>query len=138
MLRTPRSLKVHAMVAPDGEAMRFSGEGKPSTCSTVKGLPAGCCAACGTELHVMLRSRRLTIAMSSFRLTRFLIKLRPPASTDTPDIRRSPSHDALPSELPAIQLLPPVRQCGRHPQCARSHPSRSQRECHHPTAYARD
>jgi hypothetical protein len=36
MLRTPRSLKLHATVDPTGDAVRFSGDGKLRICSTVK------------------------------------------------------------------------------------------------------
>src|SRR5262245_33927274 len=45
MLRTPRSLNVQAMVDPTGEAIKFSGDGKPRICSTVNGRDAGCCAS---------------------------------------------------------------------------------------------
>src|ERR1051326_6234415 len=44
MLRMPRSLKVHATVEPIGDAIRFSGEGKPRICSTVNGRDAVCWA----------------------------------------------------------------------------------------------
>jgi hypothetical protein len=35
MFLTPRSLNVQAIVEPTGEETRFSGDGKPRTCSTV-------------------------------------------------------------------------------------------------------
>src|SRR5580765_6538398 len=44
MLRTPRSLNVQAIVDPAGDAIRLSGVGRLSTCSTVNGPGAGACA----------------------------------------------------------------------------------------------
>ena len=41
MLRTPRSLNVHAIVDPAGDAIRLSGVGRLSTCATVNGDGAG-------------------------------------------------------------------------------------------------
>src|SRR5678810_547911 len=44
MLRTPRSLKVQAIVEPTGDEIRFSGDGNPRICSTVKDRDAVCWA----------------------------------------------------------------------------------------------
>src|SRR5512138_750131 len=44
MLRTPRSLNVHAMVEPTGDAIRLSGVGRLRTCSTENGEGPGVCA----------------------------------------------------------------------------------------------
>src|SRR5215469_14120925 len=39
MLRTPRSLNIHAIVDPAGDAIRLSSEGNPRICSTVNPRP---------------------------------------------------------------------------------------------------
>src|SRR5207247_2924524 len=68
MLRTPRSLNVHATVEPDGEAIRLSGVGRLSTCSAVNGAGAGDCVASRTLQAATIVSpsaaptRRLPIA----------------------------------------------------------------------------
>src|SRR6185369_14495767 len=49
MLRTPRSLNVHAIVDPTGDAIRLSGVGRLRTCSTVKGDGAVVCAVPDTR-----------------------------------------------------------------------------------------
>src|SRR6187401_2908175 len=45
MLRTPRSLKLHATAAPTGDTVRFSGDGKLRICSTEKDRDGDCAAA---------------------------------------------------------------------------------------------
>src|SRR5262245_22355435 len=54
MLREPRSLKVHAIVEPTGDATRLSGEGKLRICSTVYAREA----VCGTPRAIMNAANR--------------------------------------------------------------------------------
>src|SRR5215510_14816831 len=64
MLRTPRSLKVHAIVDPTGDATRFSGDGKLRICSTVNGRDAVCCAI---NMKANAKIRRRCIVMPIFQ-----------------------------------------------------------------------
>jgi len=62
MLRTPRSLNVHAIVDPTGDALRLSGVGRLSTCATVNGDGAGVWArpimpAAPAKMTVEVRTR---------------------------------------------------------------------------------
>src|SRR5262245_51758808 len=63
MLRTPRSLKVHAIVEPTGDATRFSGDGKLRICSTVNGRDAVCCAI-NMKANAKIRRRCIVISVS--------------------------------------------------------------------------
>src|SRR5258708_13394839 len=84
MFRTPRSLKVHAMVDPTGDATRFSGEGNPRICSTLKPRGAGCCAAWWRAVHTIASAihreaslRRLVLLISFPSVRRPLVEAAP-------------------------------------------------------------
>src|SRR5262245_49507052 len=63
MLRIPRSLKVHAIVDPTGDATRFSGDGKLRICSTVNGRDVVCCAI-NMKANAKIRRRCIVISVS--------------------------------------------------------------------------
>src|SRR5262245_45809557 len=106
MLRTPRSLNVHAIVDPTGDAIKLSGVGRLRTCSTVNGdgagvwaLPIAPAAAATSAVEIRTKATlRLRIVGELYAA-----HPKPPTARSTTQCRRVDRSTASRTAMPAAR-----------------------------------